>query len=144
MGETQKRGNMFKVRQAGSRGCRGEGLPPDGNRLGDGALVRYCCPPYPGPVSGQMLGTQNIKQVHCLSLSHSLGFLASGHTGTFPGQQLVSWLLLYQVRSCLRTGPSNWLFLRGQEKKTGDKWEGSWSRVKDVGPTHSAIFFQMD
>lgn len=71
-----------------------------------------------------------------LSLSHSLGFLASGHTGTFPGQQLVSWLLLYQVRSCLRTGPLNWIFLRGQEKKMEkNKWEGSWSRVRDLDPT---------
>lgn len=136
---------MFKVRQAGSRGCSSRGTTPDGNRLGDEALVRYCCLPSPGHVSGQMLGKQNIKQVYRLSLSHSLGFPASGHTGTFPGQQLVSWLLLSQVRSCLRTGPSNCLFLRGQEKKTErNRQEGSWSRVKGVGPTHSAVFFQTD
>lgn len=83
------------------------------------------------------------SRLHCLSLSHSLGFLASGHTGTFPGQQLGSWLLLYQVRSCLRTGPSNWIFLRGQEKKKErDAWEGSGSRVKATGPTETAILFQ--
>lgn len=78
------------------------------------------------------------SRLHRLSLSHSLGFLASGHTGTFPGQQLVSWLLLYQVRSCLRTGPSNWIFLRGQEKNMErNKWGGggSWSRVRNLDRT---------
>lgn len=35
-------------------------------------------------------GDKPPSRLHRLSLSHSLGFLASGHTGTFPGQQLMS------------------------------------------------------
>lgn len=95
----------------------GEELPPDGNRLGDCTSVRYCCTPSPGHVSGQMLGRQNIKQAPPL-ISFPQPRVSSMWTHRhLPRTAAGSWLLLYQVRSCLRTGPSTGFSLEAKRRK---------------------------
>lgn len=72
------------------------------NRLGGWSRARPHWPPE-GPVSNLDAGnTKHQAGPTVLSLSHSLEFPSRRHTGTFPGQQLVIWPLLRQVKSCLR------------------------------------------
>ena len=86
-------------------GPRHPGLHPASTRRAWSQQRLRARPHWPpeGPVSNLDAGnTKHQASPTVLSLSHSLEFPSRRHTGTFPGQQLVIWPLLRQVKSCLR------------------------------------------